>query len=286
MNSLSHRERVGVRAYILVSFLVSCASVQLTPADAKSLSERRWEGASDEVFDATWLTLASKGYEIAASDRVAGTLLVKNGSDVWDLDVAAQGTEQRVVVAPRQSTTRAEFSALLDDLFTGTRTLLHSWHELPEWKFDGRKNELQLPGFSVSPPPDWEWLDYDISRRFVVVQRKRARTGINPTLLVDLDRRRPDSQLRSELTRGSALTLAARARLVLPDDLEATEDQTGQHGTIRVLDGTTPQDVVWHAYQTVLGPADVRLIMICPKASQGECRALWRTMIQSIQRTR
>jgi hypothetical protein len=275
-----------VRAYVLITFLTSCASLQLSPADAKSLSERTWEGASDEVFDATWLTLASKGYGIASSDRVAGTLVITNNSDTWDLDVAAQGTEQRVVLAPRQATTRAEFSALLDELYSGTRELLRSWHDLPEWKFDGRRNELRIPGFSVSPPPDWEWLDYDISRRFVVVQRKRARTGINPTLLVDLDRRRPDSQLRAELTRGAALTLAARQRLVLPDDLEATEDQTGQHGAIRVLDGTTPQDIVWHAYQTVLGPADVRLIMICPKSAQGECRALWKTMFQSIQRTR
>ena len=265
--------------------LTSCATVQLTPSDAKSLSERTWEGAPDEVFDASWLTLASKGYDITASDRVAGTMVIKNASDTWDLDVAAQGTEQRVVLAPRQVTTRAHFSALLDELFTGTRTFLRAWHDLPEWKYDGRHNQLRVPGFSVAPPPEWEWLNYDISRRFVVVQRRRARTGLNPTLLVELDRRRPDSQLRAGLQRGAGLALAAGSRLLLPEELHATEDQTGQHGALQVLDGTTPQDLVWHAYQTVLGPADVRLIMVCPKSSQGECRALWRAVFQSVSRS-
>lgn len=102
-------------------------------------------------------------------------------------------------------------------------------------------------------------LDYDICGRFVVVQKRRERTGLNPTLLVDLDRRRPESRLRSSLSRASGLAISARQRLVLPDELESTEDQSGLHGTMRVLDGTSPREVSWHAFQTVLGASDVRL---------------------------
>ncbi len=275
-------ERAGERAVLLsLLCLTSCASTQvLTPSEASAISTRTWKAPSEEVFDATLLTLRENGHEVTQFDRVAGTLHL----DKFDLDVAALGTEQRVVVTPHQQITRAELGVLLDALESGTRTLLGAWLDLPEWKFDGRHNLLRVPGFSVAPPAEWEWLDYDISRRFVVVQQRRARTGLNPTLLVDLDRRRPDSVLASSLRRGAGLALAARSRVTMPDELSATEDETGQHGKLRVLDGTVPLDVAWHASQVVLGSSEVRLIMVCPRATEGLCRDLWRAIFASIQR--
>jgi hypothetical protein len=266
----------------VVSWCTACASTQLTALEARSLSEKTWRAPSDEVFDATWLTLIGRGYEVASSDRVAGTLVISRATEHWDVDVAALGTEQRVVIAPRQVGSRAEFSALLEEVETGTRSLLRAWNELPEWKFDGRRNLLRVPGLSLAPPSEWEWLDYDISRRFVVVQKRRERSGLNPTLLVELDRRRPESRLQASLRRGAALCVASRQRLTVPDELESTEDQTGLHGSMRVLDGTSPVELSWHAYQTVLGASDVRLVMVCPKVSHSECRALWKDLFQSI----
>ena len=74
-------------------------------------------------------------------------------------------------------------------------------------------------------------------------------------------------------------------RLNRPDELNATEDETGQHGRMRVLDGTAPMDVSWHASRTVLGASDVRLIMVCPRVTEGLCRDLWRSMFSSVVRS-
>ena len=281
MSSLSLRsgERAGVRgrgAFVCLCALVACTSTQLlTQAEARALGTRTWDAATDEVYDATWLTLTARGFTVTQSDRVAGTLVVTRGARTWNLDVAARGAEQRVAVTPREPCTRAELTDLLDALEDGTRPLLRAWHELPEWKYDGRRNVLSLPAFSVAPPLEWEWLDYDISRRLVTVQRLRARTGLNPTLLVEVDRRRPDSRLAATLQRAAGLALGARQRLVLPDQLEHTEDETGLHGRMGVLDGTVPFEVVWHAYQSALGTSDVRLVMVCPVKDELSCEGLW-----------
>lgn len=265
--------------------LVSCAGNSvLTRADASSLATRTWDGATDEVYDATWLTLLAQGFSVTQHDRVAGTLAVTREGKQFDVDVAALGTEQRVQFAPHEPIGRVELSAILDALEDGTRSMLRAWNELAEWKFDGRRNLLRVPGFVVAPPAAWEWLDFDISRRFVVVQQHRARTGLNPTLLVELDRRRPDSRLDASLKRAAGLALVARKRLVLPEELDATEDEQGLHGTVRVLDGTSPLEVSWHAYQTVLGASDVRLVMVCPVTAERVCRAQWSDVMGSVTR--
>ena len=196
--------------------------------------------------------------------------------------MAALGSEQRVQLVPRHQITRQELIDLLDPLEEGTRALLRSWRELPEWKYDGRRNVVSVPGLSASPPREWEWLDFDISRRHLVVQQLRARTGLNPTLLVDVDRRRPKSQLGEALQRATGLTLGARQRLVFPEDLDAKEDSTGFHGTMRVLDGTLPREVAWHAYEAVLGTSDVRLVLVCPRAMEVECQGWWASLARSI----
>lgn len=263
--------------------LGACSSSQLlSQAEARDLGLRTWDAVTDEVFDATWLTLAAQGYRVTEGDRLAGTLVATRGPHTWEVDVAALGSEQRVQLVPRHQSTRSELVELLDPLEEGTRALLRAWRELPEWKYDGRRNVLSLPGFSASPPREWEWLDFEISRRHVVVQQQRARTGLNPTLLVDVDRRRPESQLGEALKRAAGLALGARQRLVLPDELDVTEDAAGLHGSLRVLDGTLPLEVVWHAYQTVLGTSDVRLVLVCPLAREVECRALWAGVSRSM----
>ncbi|MDP1823686.1 MAG: hypothetical protein Q8L48_10600 [Archangium sp.] len=265
--------------------LTACTSTQLlTQAEARALGTRTWDAATDEVFDATWLTLTARGFTVSQSDRIAGTLVITKGARTWDVDVAALGAEQRVVVSPREQSTRAELSGLLDALEAGTRPLLRAWHDLPEWKYDGRRNLLSLPTLSVVPPLEWEWLDYDISRRLVTVQRQRARTGLNPTLLVEVDRRRPDSRLAATLQRAAGLALGARQRLVLPDELEHSEDESGLHGRMRVLDGTTPREVVWHAHQSALGTSDVRLVMVCPVKDELSCEGLWEKVAASVTR--
>ena len=241
-----------------VLLLTACAAPNqlLTPDEAGALGTRTWEGATDEVFDATWLTLTSLGLTTTQSDRVAGTLVVTRAGHTFDVDVAALGSEQRVKLTPRQASTRAESRELLDGLEAGTRSLLRAWRDVPEWKFDGRRNLLTVPGFAFAPPLEWQWLDFDISRRVVVVQQRRARTGVNPTLLVEIDRRRPDSRLQASLRHAAGLALVARKPRL--------------------------DEVVWHAHQAVLGASDVRLVMVCPLAAKETCADLWAQIEQSI----
>ena len=270
-------------SFLLALALTACTSSQvLSQAEARDLGARTWDAATDEVFDATWLTLSAKGFQVDQGNRLAGTLVATRGAQTWDVEVAALGSEQRVQVAPRRSCTREELVEVLDVLEEGTRWLLRAWTALPEWKFDGRRNVLLLPGITASPPRDWEWLDFDTSHRHVVVQQLRARTGVNPTLLVDVDRRRPQSQVALAIKRAAGLTLGARQRLVLPDELEVTQNATGLHGSMRVLDGTLPLEVVWHAYEATLGTADVRLVLVCPRAVETECRGWWAVIARSI----
>jgi hypothetical protein len=281
-----------MRARLFASLLAvglcgpGCASSQaLTRDQARALGERRWDAPTDEVFDATWLTLRGQGYAIGEVDRVAGTLVAAKAGHTWELDVAARGADQLVRAVPREDATpRGELVALLDALEEGTRRLVRAWRELPEWRFDGRRNLLAVPGFSAAPPREWEWLDLDVSRRQVVVQQHRARSGLNPTLVVELDRRRPQSALGEALKKAAGLALGARQRLTLPDELDSTEDASGLHGRATVLDGTLPQDVSWHALEVTLGTTDVRWVMVCPRAAERDCTQWWAALAASVVR--
>lgn len=244
--------------------MTGCVSTgPLSDAEVRSLSTREWPGAIDEVYDATWLTLQARGFEVLEGDRLAGTLKARRENRAWNVDVAAVGSSQRVTLSVETPVARAELSQVLDVLEEGTARLLRAWSELPEWHFDGRRNLLTIPGFAVSPPAEWQWLDFDLSRRVVTVQRSRARNGANPTMLVEVDRTRPASRLRQTVESAISASLSARQRLSFPDDLKP--------GTTRVLDGTTPQEVTWRAMESTEGSWQVRIAVAC---AGGECLAL------------
>jgi len=257
--------------------LLCCACVTagpLTQSEVRALATRTWNAPTDEVFDATWLTLRARGFEVPEFDRQAGTLTVTRDGRAWEIDVAALGSEQRVQLVPSTPVGRAELSQLLDALEEGTARLLAAWKELPEWKYDGRRNLLTSSGFTFAPPREWEWLDFDISRREVTVQRLRARTGLNATLLVEVDRTRPQTRRVESARRALGLALGARQRLVFPDELK--------EGPVRVLDGSTPQEALWFGLEETLGAVQVRLSLACPRAEEDACRALWNSIRASV----
>lgn len=241
----------------LVVLLISgCVSTgPLSETEARSLSTRTWDGATDEVFDATWLTLERRGFRVVQDDRLSGTLSLTREGRTWNVDVAALGNSQRVTLAPSSPVSRAELSAVLDALEEGTAKLLRAWHEPPEWKFDGRKNVLSIPGFAVSPPLEWQWLDFDLSRRVVTVQKVRTRNVPNPTMLLVVDRTRPQSKLLDTARQTIGTSLSARQRLVFPDSMSP--------GSIRVLDGTTAEDVTWVGDEWALDAWQVRIVVAC-----------------------
>ncbi|MFT3712223.1 MAG: hypothetical protein QM817_31650 [Archangium sp.] len=244
------------RSLFFVVLISGCVSSgPLSETEARALATRSWSGATDEVFDATWLTLERRGFRVVADDRLAGTLSLTREGRTWNVDVAALGTEQRVTLAPTSRVTRAELSSVLDALEEGTSKLLRAWHEPPEWKFDGRKNVLSIPGFAVSPPLEWQWLDFDLSRRVVTVQKARTRNVRNATMLLEVDRVRPQSKLLDTARQTIGASLSARQRLVFPDSMTT--------GTIRVLDGTTAEDVTWSGNEWTLDAWQVRVVVAC-----------------------
>lgn len=267
----------------MVLLLEACASTrQLSIVEAKSLSERRIAAATDEVYDATWLALEARGARVIDADRLAGTFIAtQSAGATLDVDVAALGAEQRLVITPREPVPGLDWAALLDDVTDRVRATIRVWHALPEWKFDGRRNVLSVPGYSFQPPADWSWLDYDTSRRRVVVQEKRGRGAVNLTVLADLERRRTRPSLADVLQRAVKTMLASRLRLTFPDDVDADEDALGAHGTVRVLDGATAIDVVWHGVEVPLGDTQVTVLMACPLAQAAACEPLWAKMFDS-----
>ncbi len=267
----------------VVLLLEACASTrQLSIVEAKSLSERRIAAATDEVYDATWLALEARGARVIDADRLAGTFIAtQSAGATLDVDVAALGAEQRLVITPREPVPGLDWAALLDDVTDRVRATIRVWHALPEWKFDGRRNVLSVPGYSFQPPADWSWLDYDTSRRRVVVQEKRGRGAVNLTVLADLERRRTRPSLADVLQRAVKTMLASRLRLTFPDDVDADEDALGAHGTVRVLDGATAIDVVWHGVEVPLGDTQVTVLMACPLAQAAACEPLWAKMFDS-----
>ncbi len=255
--------------------LVGCASPGLlSSSEVRDLSTRRWDGATDEVFDATWLSLTARGFAVTKASRPAGTLEVVRDGRAWEVDVAALGSEQRVVLEPATGVSRAELGQVLDGVEEGTAALLAAWKDQPEWRYDGRRNVLSAAGFSFVPPREWEWLDFDVSHHLVTVQQRRARTGLNPTLLVEVDRLRPESSLPQLARRALGLALGARQRLVFPDGFK--------EGPVQVLDGATPQDAEWFAFEETVGAAQVRVTLACPRGEEGACRAWWNAVRGSV----
>lgn len=255
--------------------LPACVGSGVLPAaEVRALSSRTWSGATDEVYDATWLSLLERGFEVSGADRLAGTLVAQRDARTWEVDVAALGSEQRVTLTPAREVTRAELASVLDGLEEDTERLLRAWRELPEWKFDGRRNVLRVPGFTVEPPREWEWLDQDVSRRVVTVQRLRARGGANATLLVEVDRTRPEGGLPGTAQRALGLALGARQRLTFPDEL--------RQGAVRVLDGVSPKDALWFGLEQTLGPVQVRLALACLQTEAEACTAAWKRVRASV----
>lgn len=252
------------RAWFALVLCGCVASGPLPEADVRRLSERTWAAPIDEVFDATWLTLTEHGFEVIRFDRLAGVLEVRRDGRSWVVDVAAIGTSQRVTLSVEAPLARAELAQVMEVLDEGTAARLRAWQAVPEWTFDGRRNVVFVPGLAVSPPLEWQSLDFDLSRRVVTVQEKRAHTGPNRTLRLEVDRERPRSRLTESGKKALSLSLGVHdSRLTFPDELK--------QGTVRVLDGTTPVEATWRGGEYDGAAWQVRVVVACAGA---ECISL------------
>lgn len=258
----------------------------LTEGELRDFSTREYSAAWDEVYDATWLALEREGYTVTTFDRPAGTLTATKDARAYAVEVSSHGSRQRVVAAPSAKGTldAAEEAAHLERIEDITRELLDTWRDVPEWSFDARRNSILIDTFKVSPPLEWEHLDLSVDRRRVVVQRKKnQRSGLNPTLIVTVDRRRPSVPVAQLVQDAAGLALSARARLTFPDESRARLDETGYSAAVRVMDGSTPRDLRWFAWDVRSNAWSVRVVAVCgPDASESACAGEWRKVARSV----
>lgn len=273
-------------AVSLLAVLSACASTRpLTTLEARELSERRYDADGDEVYDATWLLLEKQGFQVVAHDRRAGVFTARHADGRgYDVEVAALGSTQLVRAVPTGVVAHGAQLDAWDALEHQTLSLLRAWQTVPEWRFDARRSTLELPGFSVAMPRDWGHLDFSVNRRRVTVQVRKVRgPEFNPTLLVEIDRRRYwDSTL--ELGQAAVgLALTATSRLVFPDEIQAREDGVGGHAALRVLDGNLTHDVTLHLWSAADATWAYRLALACPaEAKAAACEAAWSQVVRSL----
>jgi len=287
---------VSTRWLVVASSLaLGCATVRpLSDEAARARGQHDFEGAPEDVLDAAWLTLLDEGYRVTAANRAAGTVSLLRASDGHGYDVAvAPGDGVQVLTAlpkgPRPLVVGGDAGedAKWEALWDGVRALLATWAEAPEWRYETRTNTLLLPDVSFRPPKAWAYLDFDIHRhRARVLKARGQRPGkLMPTVLAVVERRHPESTLPRLLQEAAGVALAARARLTLPDDIEAVREGDGVGGTLRVLDGTTPREVRWHALVRSSSAWTVTLVAVCG-VKEDACEAEWREVLASVARPR
>jgi hypothetical protein len=279
-------------AVVVLLLAQGCATPRpLSEAAARGLASEAFGGEADAVLDAVWLTLEARGYRATAHDAARGTLAVTRADGHgYDVTVETREGEQVVTAMPRSPRPLmlggddgedARWAAL----WKGTRALLDAWREPPEWRYETRTNTLVADGVSFRPPKAWAYLDFDIHRHRARLLRHRGRRDapLNPALLAVVERRRPLSTVPLLLGEAAGMALTARSRLTLPDELETALEPGGAvGGTMRVLDGTTPREVRWHARTATRDAWTVTLVAVCG-TGEDACDEEWWQVAASVK---
>lgn len=276
---------------LLVLLVAGCLSGPraLSTAQLEAFSTRRHHGSYDEVFDATVLSLARMGLAVRDVDVRAGTLaaLRRDGSG-YQVSVRTRGDEHEVVALPVPERERWVLdgddgeSARWDQLEQYTAELLSAWREHPEWQYVPENNLVGVLSFTARLPPAWERVDPSVSRRVLVVQRFRAKKGLNPTIVLEVLRRRPVLEAKEFLLSTAEVAFGAKARLAWPEPLELSFGTTGGHGRARVFDGPLVRPLSWHLWDQRSPSWTVRLAAVCGPDAELECAADWEALTATI----
>lgn len=262
----------------------------LGQSQLESFATRRHQGAFDEVFDATVLSLGRMGLSIEDADLKQGTVVArrKDGTG-YAVSIQSRDDEQLVVALPipERSTWVLDGedgeSARWDRLEAHTKELLTAWREHPEWTFIAARNLLGVLSFYARVPAAWERVDPSVSRRVTSVQRFKARRGLNPTILFEVKRRTPSLDARAFLLTTAEVALQAKGRLTWPGDDEPKLREGRAQRAANVLDGTVPRQVSWRLWDHRTPTWTVRLAAVCGAAgSELDCDEDWEALISSI----
>jgi hypothetical protein len=280
------RVLLGVQAVFSLACLVGPRA--LTWPQLEPLAARRYAGEVDEIFDATALALERLGYRITRLARSEGALTaVRPDGAGYEVTIEQRDARQQVVARPTPERPLVTLDgddgevARWDALEAATRRLLEAWREPPEWAFVARRNEVQVLSFAAGVPSSFERVVESIDRRVVTAQRfKAGHRGLNPTVLFEVARRRPDDSARPLLQKAIELALGAKGRLNWPDALDAHFDQTGAFGPAQVLDGSVPRQVTWHAWEQRTPAFTIRIAAACGPPPD-TCAPAWETIVSS-----
>ncbi|MBL8921899.1 MAG: hypothetical protein JNJ54_23815 [Myxococcaceae bacterium] len=281
-----------LRHGVLFLLLAGCVSGPraLTTAQLEAFSTRRHDGTFDQVFDATVLSLARMGLSVRDVDPRAGTLaaLRRDGTG-YQVSVRSRGPTQEVLAVPVPERERWVLdgdegeSARWDQLEQYTAELLAAWREHPEWQYLPEKNLVRVLSFAARLPPAWERVEPSVSRRVLVVQRHRSKKGFNPTIVLEVLRRRPVLEAKEFLLSTAEAALGAKTRLAWPEPLELTFGRSGGHGEGRVFDGPLVRPVSWHLWDQRSPSWTVRIAAICgPGDTELNCEDAWEALTASI----
>lgn len=277
-------------ALVLVSLGCISGPRALTEAQLEAFSTRRHTGSFDEVLDATVLSLARMGLAVSDLDPAQGTLVAKrrDGSG-YQVSIHGRNDEQLVVARPFPERELWVLdgddgeSARWDQLEAYTSELLSAWHEHPEWQYLAEKNLVGVLTFRARLPLAWERVEPSVSRRVVVVKRFKSRKGLNPSIVLEVLRRRPVLEAKQFLLATAEEALGAKGRLTWPDQLELSFGVAGGSGQVKVLDGTVPRPITWHLWDQRSAAWTVRLAAVCgPRGSELDCEADWSELTASI----
>lgn len=272
----------------LLCFGVGCVSGPraLTHAQLEAFAARQYDGAFDEVFDATAIALERLGYGLERLDERQGTFEARRPDGRgYAVSVVTRGDAQRVVAVPVPE--RALWvldgdegeSARWDALEAQTRALLEQWRDHPEWTYVPARELVGVLGFRARVPKEWERVDPSVSRRVLVVQRYRSRRGLNPSLVFEVARRTARGDPRPFLLSACEVALGARGRLRWPD---AAGPPGREGGTAKVLDGTVPRTVRWHLWDQRSAAWSVRVAAVCAPQGEEACDETWAAVAASI----
>jgi hypothetical protein len=280
----------------VVGVLWACVSGPrpVTAARLATLSERRYVTQFDEAYDASWLSLERLGYVIEASDRQAGTFVARaKDGRTYSVSVSEHGESQVVTAVPGPERDAWQLDGAggeierWDQLEAMTKELVETWKNPPEWTFRPATSDVIIDSFHASVPLDWRHIDLAVDRRQVVAQRAKPPVeGLNPTLAIRVERRRPMHPRAEPIRAVASLALGISSHPVTTTPLTSELTELGFGGDTTVLLENSERHVRWHLWDARSRAWTVRLVAVCgPADSPDSCEGEWRRVITQLRST-
>ncbi len=284
------------RSGALLALVLSGCVAGPRPVDERTLgalSRRSYAVQFDEAYDATWLSLERLGFVVGERDRRRGTLEAQHPDGrTYAVEVEQRGSTMEVTAVPGPARQAWQLDGPLgeiarwDELGRQTRALLEAWRTWPEWSFEARRNTLTLGAFSVQVPREWARVDLEVSRRKVELQRHLPTgRGLNPTIVVEVDRRRPRHKHSPLVLEAGGRALSARTRLRLVEEVDSPLTARGYSGDVELMDPPGSHEVRWFLWDMRTPEWTVRLGAVCAREGEEACDTDWERVTGSIHST-